>query len=172
MVKIPVKFTRVAAAFDEAAQGWRMCESSGSEHSAVEESSPDNLSDLVASFMEKDGNATELLSDEEETEKCSVEEPWWSDYDETADTLRDLLGCNSSMDGAKEAIRVEVELACRSIGNEYEYSSEGFKRRLMSHLRERGLDAGECNMLPLFHSFASHASLFRNSSLMCPPGRV
>lgn len=64
--KIPLKFTRVAAAFDEAARGWRMCESCGSKPSgAVEDSSLDNLSALVASFMEEDGNAVEFSLDEE-----------------------------------------------------------------------------------------------------------
>ncbi|KAK3433497.1 hypothetical protein EUGRSUZ_D01389 [Eucalyptus grandis] len=48
---LPIQFKRVTAAFDEAA---RLCESNGSEHSGALESFPD-LSDLVTSFLEKEG---------------------------------------------------------------------------------------------------------------------
>ncbi|OWM85607.1 hypothetical protein CDL15_Pgr029030 [Punica granatum] len=71
-----------------------MCESSGSEHSATEEISPDNLSDLVASFMEKEGEGIELFLVDEEIEKCNIEDFSKVSDAKTMDTLRDLLGYN------------------------------------------------------------------------------
>lgn len=72
-------------------------------------------------------------------------------FDENAAMLRDLFGCKIERDDAKEAIQVEVELACRLIGNKYGYASECFKRQLMSYLRGREFDAGEFNMPLQFH---------------------
>ncbi|PKI37416.1 hypothetical protein CRG98_042202 [Punica granatum] len=100
----PVRSKRVAAAFDEVAQGRGMCESSGSEHSATEEISPDNLSDLVASFMEKEGEGIELFLVDEEIEKCNIEDFSKVSDAKTMDTLRDLLGYNIVRDDAKEMI--------------------------------------------------------------------
>ncbi|KAI3985451.1 hypothetical protein MKX01_033765 [Papaver californicum] len=52
--KNPGRFKRVAEAFNEGAKARLCAESSGSEHSAIEETSPnDNLSDLVDSFLER-----------------------------------------------------------------------------------------------------------------------
>ncbi|GAV65199.1 DUF506 domain-containing protein [Cephalotus follicularis] len=138
MAKIPVKFKRVAAAFNEASRV-RLCESSGSEYS------PDtdhDLSDLVNSFIERDYGVhvneeesvhKEIGSNEEELER------YWSDY-ERKKTLEGLLLCNDD-DHVKRKIRDEVEVACGIIGDR---SSLGFKRRLMTRLRERDFDAGLC----------------------------
>ncbi|XP_031398567.1 uncharacterized protein LOC116209151 [Punica granatum] len=90
-----------------------MCESSGSEHSATEEISPDNLSDLVASFMEKEGEGIELFLVDEEIEKCNIEDFSKVSDAKTMDTLRDLLGYNIVRDDAKEMIS-SVSSLCKS----------------------------------------------------------
>ncbi|XP_010252609.1 PREDICTED: uncharacterized protein LOC104594140 [Nelumbo nucifera] len=136
MAKIPVRFKRVAAAFDDLARA-RLCDSSGSEHSA--ENSAD-LSDLIDSFMETDDRVD---GEEDEEQAHENEKSGFQSDTETKDILQGLLGCDSS-DGdeqVKRTIRKEVELACRVLGTR---PSEGFKRQLMCRLRERGLDAGLC----------------------------
>ncbi|KAI3466522.1 hypothetical protein Pfo_023185 [Paulownia fortunei] len=137
MEKIPVKFNRVAAAFDEFARV-RSCESSGEEHSA-------DLSDLLNSFFEreireqrkseevdphKDGN----VFDDEELESNSP------DF-ESRDFLKNLF--DSEHDGVKRSIHAAVEKAYREFGGG-KSSSPDFKRRLMARLRSRGFDAGLC----------------------------
>ncbi|KAF8410797.1 hypothetical protein HHK36_003334 [Tetracentron sinense] len=141
MANIRFRFKRVEAAFNEVARA-RLCESSGSEHS-VENSN--DLSDLVDSFLERDdrveGDEKEKKR-EKERNNSSESESFWSDS-ETKEVLQNLLGSDVSEgdNDVKRTIRAETELACRSIGNG---SSETFKRRLMSQLRERGFDAGLC----------------------------
>ncbi|KAL6281954.1 hypothetical protein ACE6H2_012883 [Prunus campanulata] len=143
--KIPVRFQRVAAAFDEVARA-RLCESSGSEHSAAAESFSD-LSALVNSFIERgdfrgegdaleDKNNKEQLMDEES-------EGYWSDS-ETKNTLQSLLDKSDEDDDddVKQRIFAEVEVAVG--GAIADRSSPGFKRKLMAHLREKGFDAGLC----------------------------
>ncbi|KAI9161509.1 hypothetical protein LWI28_018121 [Acer negundo] len=142
MARIPVKFKRVAAAFNEvAARGLRLCESSGSEHSA----SLADLSDLVNSFMEKDqyhGGVVDHDHDEvgEELEEIlqGKESGYWCDSERTK-ILKGLLECGD--DGERLRIHGEIEIACRLAGDK---SSHGFKRRLMTLLRDRGFDAGLC----------------------------
>ncbi|TKY72221.1 hypothetical protein E2542_SST00960 [Spatholobus suberectus] len=145
MARIPVRFQRVAAAFDADVARVRLCESSGSEHSPE---SLTDLSDLVKSFMEKNETEQEKAEvggadhceechDEEELEKS----PECSDL-EKREMLRSLLQGNGGDDGederdAKEKIRREVEVACGVVG-------KSSKRRLMSWLREKGFDAGLC----------------------------
>ncbi|KAL5836387.1 hypothetical protein ACOSQ4_015884 [Xanthoceras sorbifolium] len=142
MARIPVRFKRMAAAFDEVARV-RLCQSSGSEHSQ------EDLSDLVKSFMEKDHHhgGGVVVDDhdggkEEETE--GNESGYWCDS-ERKETLKGLLECkdddNDHDDGERLRIHGETELACRLVGDK---SSQGFKRRLMTHLRDRGFDAGLC----------------------------
>ncbi|XP_010270077.1 PREDICTED: uncharacterized protein LOC104606524 [Nelumbo nucifera] len=138
MVKIPVRFKRVAAAFDVVVLA-RPCDSSGSEHSA--ENSAD-LSDLINSFLETDDkiDGEEDEQSNREKEKSGFDsETFWSDS-ETRETLQSLLGCDSS-DEVKRTVIKEVEQASRISGTR---PSEGFKRQLMGRLRERGLDAGLC----------------------------
>ncbi|KAA8524772.1 hypothetical protein F0562_011195 [Nyssa sinensis] len=138
MAKIPVRCKRVTAAFDEIARA-RLCESSGSEHSAADNS--EELSELLDSFFETD----DRVEDEEEKKKreeeksCSESESYCTEL-ETKEALISLTG--GGEDGRmKQMICAETELACRSMGSG---SSEGFKRRVMSWLRQRGFDAGLC----------------------------
>ncbi|KAL5576324.1 hypothetical protein UlMin_018023 [Ulmus minor] len=142
MARIPVRFQRVAAAFDEVARV-RLCESSGSEHSP--ESFTD-LSDLVNSFIERGDRGGGGLGDDEEVEideefkKNDESDAYWSDS-EKIDKLKSLFGGGDDDDDVKGKIFAEAELACDLAGDA---SSPGFKRRLMTHLREKGFDAGLC----------------------------
>ncbi|KAA8515581.1 hypothetical protein F0562_018808 [Nyssa sinensis] len=137
MAKIPVRFKRVAAVFDEVARA-RLCESSGSEHSPENSM---NLSHLVKSFMERenreDGDIDEVNQEEELNQSESES---FGSYSEMKDMLRSSFGCSDDHD-VKRNVHSETKQACRLIGNS---SSPGFKRRLMTRLRERGFDAGLC----------------------------
>ncbi|OVA10059.1 Protein of unknown function DUF506 [Macleaya cordata] len=146
----PARFKRVAAAFDEVARA-RICESSGSEHSADDDST--DLSDLIESFMERDdddevegGDHRNEGKKREKVKNGSDSENYWSDS-ETKEMLQGLLGFDHGLkevdSDIKRRIRAETELACGFIGSSSS-SEEGFKRRLMSRLRDRGLDAGLC----------------------------
>lgn len=129
----PVRFERVAAAFNEASRVIRLCESGGSEHF-----SPDNSSaDLVNSFIETeyrnqfggiggDQNNKGHRDRLEDSSDCS--------YSENKERLESLLNI---IDDVREKI-------CKEIGFIGERSSQSFKHRLMSRLRDRGFDAGEC----------------------------
>ncbi|KAL9320772.1 hypothetical protein ACSQ67_012611 [Phaseolus vulgaris] len=142
MARIPVRFQRVAAAFDADVARVRFCESSGSEHSPE---SLTDLSDLVKSFMEKNEITAEkevggVIPFEEERGEEQLEETEWSDS-EKMEMLRSLFSGNEEDDvderDAKEKIRREVEVACGVVGN-------NSKRHLMSQMREKGFDAGLC----------------------------
>ncbi|XWS15505.1 hypothetical protein CRYUN_Cryun34aG0005900 [Craigia yunnanensis] len=145
MARIPGRFNRIAAAFNEAARAppVRLCESSGSDHSPEDLT---DLSDLVNFFIESNcGFETEEGKIEQEKEnENDGSEGYWSDS-ETKDMLKSLLGNNicdrNESDDVKQKILVQTELACRSAEN---MSSEGFKRHLMSRLRDKGFDAGLC----------------------------
>ncbi|KAB2600859.1 hypothetical protein D8674_001864 [Pyrus ussuriensis x Pyrus communis] len=132
-----VRFQRVAAAFDEVSRV-RLCESSGSEYSAAGESFAD-LSDLVKSFIERgdlgeSGGDRDGVRNDEESEGGD-----WSDS-ETKNSLERLFEVKG--DDLKKTIADEVEVALAGIGDDK--SSRGFKRRLMTHLRYKGFDAGLC----------------------------
>ncbi|XP_057498903.1 uncharacterized protein LOC130783352 [Actinidia eriantha] len=127
-----VRFKRVAEAFDEAARARRLCQSSGSEHSPEAASSVD-LSDLVKSFVEREGGGGG--DGEEDGEEREGKGSDW----ELEEELRGLLGCED--DEIKLNIRGEAEEAYRAMGNG---SSLGLNRGLMTRLRERGFDAGLC----------------------------
>ncbi|KAI8567334.1 hypothetical protein RHMOL_Rhmol02G0113500 [Rhododendron molle] len=151
MADIRVRFKRVAEAFDGMARA-RLCESSGSEHS------PENysldLSDIVESFFEREGreegengddNGTEVDSLENETKRgeCDDQEENDRSESESMELLRGLLfggGDQGDDDQVKESVRAAVERASRVDGPE----RPGFKRRVMTRLRERGFDAGLC----------------------------
>ncbi|XVF27986.1 hypothetical protein REPUB_Repub14bG0156800 [Reevesia pubescens] len=145
MARIPVRFNRIAAAFDEAARAppVRLCESSGSDHSPEDLT---DLSDLVNSFIESNFGVETDDYHEGKTEKDQKEnendgsEGYWSDS-ETKDMLKSLVCNNNEDDDVKHKILVQTELACGSVRN---MSSEGFKRQLMSRLRDQGFDAGLC----------------------------
>jgi len=138
---IPIRFERVAAAFesDEVARV-RLCESSGSEHSP--ESSTD-LSDLVKSFLEKNSVRGEEDAVAFDKEDRDFE---WYDYEEKKDILKEIFGDGDDI--VKEKIRKEAELAIEIVGGDK--SSPGFKRLVMSRLRERGFDAGNNFLLFTF----------------------
>lgn len=134
---------------DVALSRGKLCsESSGSEHSP--ESSPD-LSDLVLSFMEDNERSGEQKDVVARSKDCDgkgdedVEEigEWYDS--EKNEILKGLFGGNEDVvdedeKDAKERIRREVELAIGLLGSD---SFPGFKRSLMSRLREKGFDAGE-----------------------------
>ncbi|GAU29885.1 hypothetical protein TSUD_379750 [Trifolium subterraneum] len=147
-----MRFHRVMEAFDAdvaLARGKRCSESSGSEHS--HESSTD-LSELVLSFMEdneRSGDKEDVVrcgdrdekGDENEVEKIGE----WCD-NEKSEMLNELFGGNEGVNederDAKEIIRKEVEVAIGDIVKS-DSIDDGFKRKLMSHLREKCFDAGE-----------------------------
>lgn len=139
MARIPVRFQRVAAAFDEVARA-RLCESSGSEHSPE---SSTHLSDLVKSFMERgDGREGEDEEIQPELEQKSGESEGYCSDSETREMLQSLFGDENSGDDddVKRKIYAEAEAVYNLIGSK---SSRGSKRRLMTHLRDQGFDAGE-----------------------------
>ncbi|KAM1456249.1 hypothetical protein ACFX1R_006386 [Malus domestica] len=140
---VAVRFQRVAAAFDEVARV-RLCESSGSEYSAGGESFGE-LSDLVKSFIERGdwgeggGHRDGVRNEKEHLVDEDSEGGDWSDS-ETKNSLERLFDVKG--DDLKKTIADEVEVALAGIGDDK--SSRAFKRRLMTHLRHKGFDAGLC----------------------------
>ncbi|XP_039044047.1 uncharacterized protein LOC120183413 [Hibiscus syriacus] len=131
------RMNKIAVAFNEAA---RLCETSGSEHSP-EDSTESDLSDLVNSFFES-GGGFEVEIDETATfcRERDVSDGYWLDS-ETKSMLLGLLQYDQE-DDVKQMVKKETEHACEmSIGYGL---SDDFKRRLMSHLRDKGFDAGLC----------------------------
>ncbi|KAK1296987.1 hypothetical protein QJS10_CPB15g01508 [Acorus calamus] len=139
MAAIPVRFKRATwAAWDETA--WARL-SSGSEHSAessstVDSVSPD-LSDLVDSFIEStDGDESDVgawdgrweMEDEEEEEVKGKE----------AVVGKERLVGYLKGSGEADRIRKVVE---KVVGGVVGLGQVGFKRRLMTRLRDEGLDA-------------------------------
>ncbi|KAK4801696.1 hypothetical protein SAY86_022183 [Trapa natans] len=141
----PIMFNRLAAAFDEVARTARLCQSSGSEHSAgeeEEEESPIDLSHLVASFMEREGAVAVYVEDDgaTELEVGEVTDDGEEVGDETRDRLRVLLDQVKRYGG--ESIRSAVEAGMERLKGMT--PARDFKRRLMAALREKGFDAGLC----------------------------
>ncbi|XVF87820.1 hypothetical protein PTKIN_Ptkin18bG0151500 [Pterospermum kingtungense] len=145
------RVNRIAVAFNEAARApMRLCQSSGSEHSPEDSA---DLSDLVNSFFETDcdiqSDEGKVHQEEEEAEEEEEEDDsggHWSESD-AKHKLQSLL--SNANDGSlaleevvKQKIRKETEHACQLINGDR--LSDGFKRRLMSHLRDKGFDAGLC----------------------------
>lgn len=131
---VPVKFKRVAEAFDEVVKT-RICESSGSEHSPPPESLA-NLSQLVNSFLEG-----EVITVNEKLEEIdgNVETNCF-DESEIKENLRNLLDPDgNSGDDLKKNVINAVENALLA----EEASSPEFKRWLMTRLRDQGFDAGK-----------------------------
>ncbi|KAL0443001.1 UNVERIFIED_CONTAM: hypothetical protein Slati_2022800 [Sesamum latifolium] len=141
MVKIPVKFKRTAAAFDEAARV-RSWESSGSEHSA-------DLSHLVNSFLESEIMREEKTSDQavddQDVDRGSEIDDDQSENNSPDFELQDLLKklFDREDDRVKRSIHAEVEKAMGELTGDEKLSTD-FKRRLMARLRSRGFDAGLC----------------------------
>jgi hypothetical protein len=117
----------------------RLGESSGSEHSP--ESFTD-LSDLVNSFIERDGGAfdgdhdKEVVDNEKEQNHAESSD---SSESETKDMLQNLFGSDDD-GGDRDEIRAATELASKGLIGDR--SSPGFKRQLMARLRDMGFDAG------------------------------
>ncbi|KAK9014822.1 hypothetical protein V6N11_005960 [Hibiscus sabdariffa] len=142
MSRIPVRFSKIAAAFDEAARAVslvRQCESSGRDHSPEDLS---ELSDLVNSFIESDcvseTDVKSAIEKENEKDGSSDSEGHWS---ETKDKLKSLV---DKKEEDKEKLKIQEQVAELARRNVSDMSSEGFKRRLMSGLRDNGFDAGLC----------------------------
>ncbi|KAE8673861.1 Detected protein of unknown function [Hibiscus syriacus] len=127
------KMNKIAAAFNEAAL---LYETSGSEHSPED---PTDLSDLVNSFFESGGGGGFDVGTDEATTFCLERDDGdWSDSETVSTTLLGLLQYDQEED-VKKMVKKETEHACEtSIGFGL---SDDFKRRLMSHLRDRGFDA-------------------------------
>ncbi|KAI3983762.1 hypothetical protein MKX01_001166 [Papaver californicum] len=151
MEKNPGRFKRVAEAFNEGAKAARICaESSGSEHSAVD-TSPDDLSDLVDSFLERRYDDGEVDSKEEHEKVVKAKKKKRSNDDldgfmddsETKHMLKTL--CLGFGDDSKviRKIRHETEVAFKDDGLS-SAAEDGFKRQLMTRLRQSGFDAGLC----------------------------
>ncbi|KAK1256709.1 hypothetical protein QJS04_geneDACA024139 [Acorus gramineus] len=139
MAAIPVRFKRATwAAWDETA--WARL-SSGSEHSAesssaVDSVSPD-LSDLVDSFIEStDGDESDV----------GVRDGRWEMEEEEVKGEEAVVGKErlvGYLKGSGEADRIR-EVVEKVVGGVVGLGLAGFKRRLMTRLREEGLDAGLC----------------------------
>ncbi|KAI3907418.1 hypothetical protein MKX01_036335 [Papaver californicum] len=150
MERNPGRFRRVAEAFNEGAKAARICaESSGSEHSTVN-TSPDDLSDLVDSFLERGNDDDEVnFKENEKVVKAKKKKRSDDDFDgfmddsETKDMLKTLLSGLGDDSEVLRKIRHETELAFKDIGLSSS-AADGFKRQLMTRLRLRGFDAGLC----------------------------
>ncbi|CAI9086907.1 OLC1v1020832C1 [Oldenlandia corymbosa var. corymbosa] len=148
---IPVRFKRVAAAFDDEARA-RLYggggESSGTDHSGHQ--SLTDLSYLVNSFLEDDGHGG-LGDDADDGKTESSPENNCSDS-EIKDSLKRLFGWDEETGGGghyedkvKKKIHGLVVKALRDLNGHDNLSARtDFKRRLMARLRHRGLDAGLC----------------------------
>ncbi|XP_056172190.1 uncharacterized protein LOC130139387 [Syzygium oleosum] len=139
MARAAVRFRRLTAAFGDAG---RAGESTG--ESVVD------LSDLVASFVEREGamrgggGGEEEEEEEEEIGREESESSCWSDSETTKDKLLGLFRGDSDAvaDDVKRRIRAEVEAAWGLMRNNG--FSEGMKRQLVISLRLKGFDAGLC----------------------------
>ncbi|XP_052203576.1 uncharacterized protein LOC127808906 [Diospyros lotus] len=141
MARMPVRFKRVAEAFDEVALARaRLHESRGGENSPSETAI--DLSDLVKSFMERESGVDGERDDVQEREGNRSQFQSHCSDSELKQTLAGLLGLEGD-DEVKKHIHAEIEDAFRDAIGEGS-SPEGFKRRLVSRLRERGFDAGLC----------------------------
>lgn len=139
MANVPARFKRVAEAFDEVAQ--RLC--GGGEEDSTQETAVD-LSDLVKSFMESGESGEGVYKEvgDEEREGSDESEGDWGDWEVREELSGLLLGGGDDGDEVKRNIREEVKKACGGAGNVC--SSIGFKRRVVTRLRDRGFDAGLC----------------------------
>lgn len=141
MEAVAARFKRATAPFSELARV-RLCESSGSDHSAAADNSLE-LEDLVDSFLFGTGEEIEEVEpemkddddDNNDDEKKKKEEEENCERREMIHSL--LKGGGAVLD---EKLQTETEIACQRIG--MLAGAEGFKRRLMRELRKRGLDAG------------------------------
>ena len=131
-----MRFKRIMTKFDDDARA-RLCQSSGSEHSS--NNSMTDLSDLVDSFFEA-GCCEKMENDIVDEKRDDQEVSGYNCTDlEDKEMLVDLFDGDDDV-CTKRAICYEVESLCSNLDG---CSSEGFKRSLMSLLRQRGYDAGK-----------------------------
>ncbi|XP_020089924.1 uncharacterized protein LOC109711339 [Ananas comosus] len=137
---ITARYKRATAALDERARA-RLWGRSGSESSASSsEADSAELADLVDSFYdaaaERGGSGDdEIIEPEWDSEtNCGgrVGRDWTR-------ALEAALG-ESEDDSVADRIRVEVERAIKLAGS----SSDGFRRRVVTRLRNKGFNAGVC----------------------------
>ncbi|CAH9059038.1 unnamed protein product [Cuscuta europaea] len=144
---VPVRFKRVAEAFDEAVLTIKSrppCGSSGSEHSAAAaESLTDvDFSGLVNSFM-WEGRVDWADEGARDDEDRPEDQSFCDDVGEAKDALEGLLRYEDGENGVRQRrLFEEVEIARRQESGDL--SSPEFKRRLMARLRVQGWDAGLC----------------------------
>lgn len=124
MVETQARFKRIESAFNvTAARVHPPCDnSSGSDHS------PD-LSDMVASFMEREGQI--ILPEEQETSSDD------NDLEDVKERLRKLLEGLSNGEERMRIVAATTEVARTFVGD---ISSP--KRQLVAFLRNKGFDAG------------------------------
>ncbi|GAU27894.1 hypothetical protein TSUD_159880 [Trifolium subterraneum] len=94
---------------------------------------------LAKSFMEK-SFVRAVLGEEDavvlhDKENCNID---WLCYSENKEILQEIFGCG--YDALKERVRRETEIAIRIVVGDK--SSSGYKRLIMSLLRERDFDLG------------------------------
>lgn len=167
MAKIPIKFNRLALAFDEATRGLRPCDGSSSGSEYWPESGPD-LSDLINSFFEKSdcginldhnfdieiNGINEDIGDDSGDESGDVNQVPDNDEDEDDKERKELLQsllleCRSNKkNGIKQKIWDEIEDALKLFSGNCNYSvndasRSSLKRFVMAHLRDKGFDAGK-----------------------------
>uniref|UniRef100_A0A6V7QRY7 DUF506 family protein n=1 Tax=Ananas comosus var. bracteatus TaxID=296719 RepID=A0A6V7QRY7_ANACO len=137
---ITARYKRATAALDERARA-RLWGRSGSESSASSsEADSAELADLVDSFY--DAAAERGGSGDDEI----IEPEWDSETNcggrvgrDSTRALEAALG-ESEDDSVADRIRVEVERAIKLVGS----SSDGFRRRVVTRLRNKGFNAGVC----------------------------
>ncbi|XP_052178668.1 uncharacterized protein LOC127792256 isoform X2 [Diospyros lotus] len=140
MANILGRFKRFSAALDEEARA-RLCKSSGSEHSAApsatgEEGSAE-LSELVELFLERGCGVEDECCCEGGGRSAAVRRAADSvDSDQAEKILRSLVGGCQGDAAVRRRIQAELEAAQRRWGA---CSPEGFKRRAISWLRQKGL---------------------------------
>ncbi|VVA93699.1 unnamed protein product [Arabis nemorensis] len=135
MVEIQRRFKRIESAFNEAAaRARRPCDdSSGSDHSPEDTA---DLSDLVASFIERDEQIILPVKNndlEEEIDSCSD-----NDSEDVKERLRKLL---EGLYGGEERMRI---MAATEVAEKFVGDNSSHKRQLMAFLRNKGFDAGLC----------------------------
>ncbi|CAH2048021.1 unnamed protein product [Thlaspi arvense] len=135
MVEIRGRFKRIESAFNVAAARARPpCDnSSGSDHSPEDTA---DLSDLVASFIEQEGQILPVKNPVEEMDSSD------SEYEDVKKRLRKLL---DGLSGREERMRIvaAAEDGGKFVGDIIQDGSSP-KRQLMAFLRNKGFDAGLC----------------------------
>lgn len=128
---IPARFEKLAMEFDDISN-LKPCESSGSEHSP--DSSFTDLSDLVNSFIED--NSVDKIEEQDQSNQLESDKLCLDI--ETRNELQSLMSYANDSDESRKTIKNEVEMAVGFDGLNID------KRKLITRLRENGLNAGIC----------------------------